>query len=95
MLQLLANGRERSMELKARRHRLARRMRARPGLGEDDVVNVGEITCGAPGCADVEAVSLVMGRGFRTDAIKIVGRMEHLTDAAPDVDAERFRIATP
>jgi hypothetical protein len=42
------------------------------GLGEGDHVTVNEIACADVGCPDVETVVLVMRRGERTRALKIL-----------------------
>ncbi len=80
MLQSFARRRARGAQTRALQKSLGADMHAILGLAEDDVVRVDEITCGAPGCADVETVFLILRQGARTEALKIGVPMTELTE---------------
>jgi len=65
---------------------LKARLRERLSLAPDDGLAVNEIACADPGCpAGVETVVLIMRRGERTRAIKMLKAMTEVTDA--DIEA--------
>jgi len=61
---------------------LKTRLRERLALAPDDGLAVNEIACADPGCpAGIETVVLIMRRGERTRALKILKPMGEVEDA--------------
>ncbi len=81
VLGFLYDRRQRLIEAQRHQSRLGDDARCLLALGEDDILKVGEIICGLPGCADVDTVFLVMRQGRRTEAMKITRRMADITRA--------------
>lgn len=82
MLQRWRERQARSAERTALTAQLKARIRTAFGLDEGDTVAVNEIACPDPGCPDLETVILIMRPGQRTQAVKISGPMDQVSDTA-------------
>jgi len=75
IMHYLDQRRARANETKLLQTKLAADLRLRLDLGDDDLVRVGEIGCGVPGCADVETVFLLLRPKWPTEIVKIAAPM--------------------
>ena len=78
-LGLSARQPSRSSELRKRlKEQVARVMALAPDVG----VSITEISCGSPGCPDSEIVVLILREGAPTQAAKLHGAMDAISDQA-------------